>query len=224
MSDLYEVLGVDKTASQDEIKQGYRKKAKQCHPDTEGGDAEEFDKTNKAYMILVDPDTRKNYDETGTTEKPRDDTLEKVTEYMITVFEMVLSESEEPEYKDLFAACKKLIKSDLVQDRQNRAELIEKRKYLRKIAALIKFKPKRLTADVISNSLNDDIKNITSMLATIKEHIKRKKIAYKMFDSSYQFDKQKKPQPEYNPYSIYNVLGGRDVVTPPTFDIEEWDD
>jgi len=65
MTDLYSVLGVSKSASQDDIKKAYRKLAKQYHPDLNPGskDAEQkFKEISQAYDILADQDKRKRYD------------------------------------------------------------------------------------------------------------------------------------------------------------------
>ena len=61
MSDYYEILGVPKTATQDEIKQAYRKLAKVHHPD-KGGDAETFKKIQTAHETLSDEQKRAEYD------------------------------------------------------------------------------------------------------------------------------------------------------------------
>lgn len=61
MSDYYEILGVSKTATQDEIKQAYRKLAKIHHPD-KGGDAETFKKIQTAHETLSDEQKRAEYD------------------------------------------------------------------------------------------------------------------------------------------------------------------
>ena len=66
--DLYATLGVDKKATQDEIKKAYRKLARQYHPDRNPGDAkaeERFKEISTAYDVLSDPDKRKQYDRGG---------------------------------------------------------------------------------------------------------------------------------------------------------------
>jgi molecular chaperone DnaJ len=63
--DYYEVLGVSKSASADEIKKAFRKLAVQYHPDKDGGDETKFKEVNEAYEVLKDQQKRQRYDQFG---------------------------------------------------------------------------------------------------------------------------------------------------------------
>tara|TARA_Y200000002_G_scaffold375638_1_gene378291 strand:+ start:2459 stop:3295 length:837 start_codon:yes stop_codon:yes gene_type:complete len=65
--DYYNVLGVSKSASQPELKNAFKKKAMQYHPD-KGGDPEKFKQINEAYQNLSDPQKRQMYDQFGTVD------------------------------------------------------------------------------------------------------------------------------------------------------------
>lgn len=71
MNDYYDLLGVKKDASPDEIKRAYRKLAHQFHPDKAGSPSErtameaKFKPVNEAYQVLSDPDKRARYDQFG---------------------------------------------------------------------------------------------------------------------------------------------------------------
>lgn len=59
----YEILGVERNASQEDIKKSFRKLANKFHPDKPTGDTEKFKKINEAYEVLSDRDKKRNYDD-----------------------------------------------------------------------------------------------------------------------------------------------------------------
>lgn len=63
--DYYKILGVEKGASEDEIKKAFKKAAMQHHPDRQGGNEAKFKEVNEAYQVLSDKDKRARYDQFG---------------------------------------------------------------------------------------------------------------------------------------------------------------
>ena len=64
MQDYYQILGVDRSATDEDIKRAYRRLASQHHPD-KGGDKERFQEIQQAYSVLSDPSQRQLYDNPG---------------------------------------------------------------------------------------------------------------------------------------------------------------
>lgn len=65
MKDYYQILGVEKTASDEEIKKAFRKLAQKYHPDKKGGDEAKFKEVSEAYAVLSDKKRRAQYDLAG---------------------------------------------------------------------------------------------------------------------------------------------------------------
>jgi DnaJ family protein A protein 2 len=109
MSELYDVLGIDKKANQSEIKKAYRKKALQHHPD-KGGDAETFKKINHAYEVLQDQKKREMYDRYGTTEPPQFSSLDLFSK----LFGGMFRKKEKPITKEYAVSLEDLCKREVV--------------------------------------------------------------------------------------------------------------
>lgn len=67
MADYYQVLGIDRGATKEDIKRAYRRLAHQHHPDKDGGNEEKFKEVNEAYQVLKDDTKRAQYDQFGNT-------------------------------------------------------------------------------------------------------------------------------------------------------------
>ena len=66
-TDNYKILGVDKGASQEDVKKAFRKLAHEHHPDKAGGNENKFKEINEAYQVLGNEDKRKQYDQFGSS-------------------------------------------------------------------------------------------------------------------------------------------------------------
>ncbi|MFW0871170.1 MAG: molecular chaperone DnaJ [Patescibacteria group bacterium] len=65
MKDYYKILGIERGASDAEIKKAFRRKAQEYHPDKKGGDEKKFKEVNEAYSVLKDKKKRAQYDQFG---------------------------------------------------------------------------------------------------------------------------------------------------------------
>ena len=136
--DLYKDLGVEKDATTDAIKQAHKAFAKKNHPDKPGGSNDKMAEGNRAYEILVNPEKRKRYDETGET---KEDSFEKqlsafINETLIIIIEKV----GDIETIDLVEEFKRII---------IHIEEEAKKKKIEVISSIVKYKE----ADLISKNV-----------------------------------------------------------------------
>jgi DnaJ domain len=93
--DPYVVLGVERTASADEIQAAYRRAAAKAHPDREGGSKEAMTDVNMAYEILKDPAMRAQFDSSGKASKtPPLDVLAR--DKILSILTFALRNSSDP--------------------------------------------------------------------------------------------------------------------------------
>lgn len=112
---LYDDLGVEPTATEDEIKAAYRKKATRSHPDR-GGDAAEFKKAANAFGVLSDPAKRQRYDDTG-LESDDDEPGNRAAQLIVAAFRDVMMDTLrrniDPKQPNLVALVRQRLQTDL---------------------------------------------------------------------------------------------------------------
>lgn len=135
----YDILGVPPTASEQQIKSAYRRRARETHPDA-GGDGDEFSLVSRAYSILMDPDKRKQFDETGSIDDVAPLT---VRQRMIQIIAQMFGQALDIEGQrgtnlatfPLMKAMREQMKAnaDIVRDNQRRhVKALKDRRYLLK--------------------------------------------------------------------------------------------
>lgn len=117
----YIILGVSPDASDEEIKKAYQRKARIAHPDREGGNTEAFQELNAAYSILSNPKRRALYDESGSTEKPKD----YMTEANANLAQVFLRMINEQRKGDIVDHVRSQIEDGLSQGKKNRGVVLE---------------------------------------------------------------------------------------------------
>lgn len=167
---LYDVLGVDKNASQEDIKKAYRDKAKENHTDR-GGDNDKMVAINKAWNVLQDPARRKRYDETGEqTETPFE---QKFAAFTQDVFVKIVYDAPNVEKSNLIDAFIAYAEKILEEMDKQKEDIDDKISRLNKVIKRLKKKKKgKNQNNVIALVLEGNISALTQALHKLEEDIK----------------------------------------------------
>lgn len=138
----YDVLGVSRAATNDEIVSAYRTASFKHHPDRCGGSAQEFQKVSAAYELLIDPARRDRYDKTGDSRERDDPVLEVVAKILNDSLLSIVKSGRDPEQQDVVSLMSKSIEgkiAELEYHIQSATTQVEK---IKKIAARFRTKSK----------------------------------------------------------------------------------
>ena len=137
MKSYYEILEIEKDATQDEIKIAYKKKAKENHPD-HGGDANKFVEVLEAYNTLKDPKKREEYDISG---KKKTRTIYDLANKAVQMyFKKFLNTGDKVLETDVIQEILKLLGSDELRNKHEQKKIKKRIKVLEKLTKRIERK------------------------------------------------------------------------------------
>jgi DnaJ-class molecular chaperone len=148
---LYDSLGVDKKATADEIKEAYKKQAKQHHPD-KGGDNEKMTEITRAYSVLGDKKKRDRYDETGEEQL---EPFDKKFQEFIQRFLIQIIESKDVERVDLIEELRKIARQNIHGTKMAKAESVDKRKKYEKVLKRLEAKKENRISVILTMNVDE---------------------------------------------------------------------
>jgi len=179
---LYDVLGVPRDATSAQIKEAYRRMAKQHHPDAVGGDGVKFQKIAHAYAVLSSAARRKKYDETGDVGEPFDREHHVMLELVGLVFDKFMFQAIENEVAQYINVPQEMIRT-LTELKGNHKKMIGGGEKVRAglqdaLTRIMKRPEKDILAEIVSSrigAVENQITDLQTKLRVIEaatEHLK----------------------------------------------------
>ena len=188
--DLYKILDINETATKEEIKKAFRKKAKSCHPDHQGGNSDKFSEINEAHAILINDKKRKLYDETGQTDDNLKSKIIGAAHDRLSKFflEIIAKKKDAIFQTDIINLIEKNIFNFIKQNEGIIYDMKNEEKHLKKIKKKIKYKGRNV--NLFSVILEDKIKHCKFTIYQAKFDIKIfNKMSKMLKDFEFKFDK-----------------------------------
>jgi len=165
-NNLYDTLGVNENATREEIKQAYRDKAKENHPDKEGGDKDRMQALSHAYSVLGNEGKRKRYDETGEEKEVGFDV--KFNSLVQDVFMKMIDREEDVDGTD-FIGCFLEVIEGIIGENRKQVHLL-KRKVV-KLERVINRLGVKQGSDMIGGIVKNNLHNAKIEIKLVEENI-----------------------------------------------------
>lgn len=179
MKNYYEMLSVSREATSEQIKKAYLRKAKKLHPD-KGGNSDEFNEVKKAFDVLYNEDTRKEYDETGEVKDKPNQKEDDITFINDSFVQIVSATYQEIINVDYIKKTKDYFNYNIGQHAANIAfNNSEIRKFSKVITKVIK---KNKGENYLSGALEARIKQHIKAIDELQEKIDRLKRCIDILD------------------------------------------
>ena len=201
----YETLGVDKTASAEDIKKAHRKKVAKTHPD-KGGNKEEFLAVQRSYEILSDDERRKCYDETGNADdKPSKE--ERCMTELGTLAIQCVGDLKNAKHTDVVKIMRDIITGGIEKMKELREGRVIAAERYRDAAK--RFKSKKGTENVFEIMLSKQAQDFENDVKKSDEEIEISEMCLEILKAfKYEFEKQ----PE-DPFESAFLKAGFKVTT-----------
>lgn len=171
--DPYEILGVQKDATEDEINAAFKKKARKAHPDG-GGSAEEFDMIKQAAVVLLDPEKRRRFDKDGIFDENKPDNttataLQRITMFFVQSIQATLTQSTlNLNQLDLIQGANSFFDLEIQNCHKRIFEIDNQIKQFEKVLKRLKTKRDK---DIIRNMLNHHVSELKNGILAQKREI-----------------------------------------------------
>ena len=194
--ELYGVLGVDKTATTDEVRKAYRKKAVKAHPDA-GGDREGWDRLQRAVLVLTNPRARARYDRTGDDDDGGADKLPAfILQTAMQAVQHVIGEATkkgDPAHFDIISDAVRHLQGQVRQQEANKQATRDQIAEIRRIGK--RFKAKRGKPNRVGQMFENNARDQERILDQIDEKMEILKGAIGLL-TDHTFDWER-PEPAY---------------------------
>lgn len=202
--DLYKTLGIDRSATPEQVKSAYRKRAMKAHPDR-GGSAEEFTKINHANIVLSDLAKRSKYDRTGEIDE---DSPENAMTAPLAIIIGFISQAAaqhsqgqggDPCQADLIALMRRQFNDVISKMETGKKTMTKVSDKMKKIADRMKAKSDKNS--LLLRAIRTQADSIAGQISQNDQQITAHKDAIAMLDG-FTFDAEKKP-PDHFPTSNF---------------------
>jgi curved DNA-binding protein CbpA len=184
----YSTLGIDKNATAEDVKDAYRKKARQAHPDA-GGTSDEFGKVRTAYLVLSNPKRRAKFDADGDMgdDSPKESTHNLAIGYIMTTIIAVMRQwisggGADPETFDLIAACRANVTNQLTEVTQKIDLSTKGAIKFRAVASRLKKRRNKKEKSMIEHALLAQASAVERDLETLTNIRRAHDLALEMLD------------------------------------------
>ena len=207
--DPYRILGLDRSASPDDVKRAYRRKAKETHPDA-GGDRKEFEDVTRANLVLIDPSKRQHFDETGDIGDDAPNTIDAKAMNLINgLMQAILSDDRDPMATDIVKAMSNVFGSQ-INELADKLRPVQRAKD-RAIKMRDRFKRKHKGENQMHRMLDWHLDAINQSIRNIEEETRQRQRAIEIL-ADYKFERDM-PQAQARGFIFSQSFAGSSTST-----------